>query len=1000
MFTRQISFALFFVLASVTGLWAGPADDLFKAGNDAYGNDDYATAITNYEKIVKDYASSPVVNDAKLRLGLSYLYSSKYAESVDIMTKLTEKGIPPDIRERALFYIGQAQLSLAGSLPADDKTRATKLGAAVTSFSDQLKEFPKSDLREDVYYNRALAQFFLGKYEDSEKDFVTLVAEFPSSLNKADYVFWQARTYGARATKALGDKNKPAAEAAAAKAKAIYAKITDADSLIVANDARFESAELDFYTSDKTEYPATIAEYSKVRRRDDLIPAQKAKIDALKVKYAAAAQANNRPLMDSIKMLRDREQSRLNDLMGRVDMAIKAAIRKSQCYVIMGKYDEARVLLRRLQGYVNDEGDKKDVQLQTVLSYAYQGQVEKANDGLDSYVKSFPGDKDADIISLQIGNTFMEAKEYQKAYEQYERSLKDFPKGRYADQATLAQASAMINLGQVDKAITILSDFVTKNPKSPSAPQAQYSLGAAQMALKKYDDASKNFRAVRDNPQAGDFASPAAFQLGLALFNLGQLDQALTELKAFLQKYPKENTAATAALYIGMALDSKKDPTAIQALEDIAVKYPEDPSAAFALNYVASIHKRANKIPEMIAAYEKVYKTFPKSKEATTARIAVATYQASQKKYDDAAKMYDEIIKGADPVAGGFASWAAGDMWFRASKEYGAYTRVTADEQKEIRRRLEGSEKAFATLLKQFPDAKESGRGLQGLLDLALLRVEGGLLTNEQVPKYFTDIGAQLDSPKTKARLQLLEAAVPYEQGRAEDAFAAYKKVLAAHPDVVFTPGDARRYGELLLDHKDADGAVALFTKLQGTTDPADAYAMAEVVNGLGTSYLAKKDFTQAKPFLEQLVKQYGWHPKAGAAKLGLGQIERTQKNLPAAKKYFSEVISSQKSSSEDKGRAMIEMGEIFADDPKSLVPGADKSQPNAAGYFIKADTFFGDALPEIGAEALWKAGQVYEKAGQPAEARKQYADIVKKYGKTSYAAKAAERVAAIPAAK
>lgn len=999
---RQITFALFIVLASVMGLRAGPADDLFKAGNDAYAAEDYPKAIENYEKITKSYASASIIDDVKLRLGLAYLYAGKYAESADILSKLTDKATPADIRERAFFYLGQAQLSLSGTMQGDEKGRQTKLGAAVTSFTELLNGFAKSEMREDAYYNRALASFFLGKYDDAEKDFQTLVKDFSSSVNKADYAFWLARTYGARSTsaltKALADKKpKTEAESWGAKAKEAYARITDADSLIVANDARFEAAELDFYLSEKEQYARAIEQYNKVRRREDLLPDQKAKIEAIRAKIIDANRAGNKALVESLDRLRTREQTRLNELLGRVDPAIKAAIRKAQCYVLMTRYDEARVVLHRLKNYVTDEGDKKDVGFQTILAYALQKQVDKANAGLDDYLKSFPGDKDADIISFQVGNTFMEEKEYQQAFDQYARSLRDFPKGRYADQSTLRQATAMLSLGQVDKAIGILSDFVAKNPKSPVLAEAQYSLGSAQSAVKKFDEAAKSFRAVKDNPNAGPFAGPGYFQLGYALFSANQMDPAIQEFKGYLQKFPQEPTSGTAALYIGMALAAKKDPTAIQALQDVATKYPNDNSAAFALNYIATLYKADKKIPEMIAAYEKVYKTFPKSKEATSARVALAGYFAGQKKFDDAAKLYQEIIKGEDKASAGYAAWGEGNMWFGASKEYGAYTRVTADEQKEIRRRLEASEKAYVTLLKEFPEAKESGAGLQGLLDLSLLRSEYGLLPNDQVGKFFTDIIAQVTDLAVKARLQLLQAAVPYEQGRRDDAYAEYKKVLQANPNVPFTPGDARRYGELLIEHNEADAAVALFTKLQENTAPDDQRALAEVAYGIGSASFAKKDNAKAKENLERLVKQYGWHPKAPNAQLSLARIEHAAKNYQAAKPYLTAIISSQKASGQIKGEAMIEMGDIFADEG-TLIPGADKSKPNAAGYYDKADAYFGDAIPEIGGQALLKVGQMYEKAGQPAEARKRYEDLIKKYGKTPYAAQAKERLAALPA--
>ncbi len=998
MLTRQISLVLFLALAIPAVARAGQADELYNKATESYNREEYDKAIEGYEEIVTKYASSTIIDATRLNLGRCYLYSGKYDKAVDILTKAIAKGVPDDIREAAYFYLGQAQLSQAGALaPAE---RSKKLADAVASFSEQLKSFPKSAAREDSLYNRALSNFFLEKYEDSEKDFETLIGEFSSSPNKADYVFWKGRTYASRAYKADAKKAKEEAATWAKKAKDVFNSITAADSPIVDNDTNMEAADLDFYLLDKEQYPQVIEEFNKVRRKADLIPDQEAKINGIRAQYADAARAQNKDLMNKLDRLRSREQSRMNDLQNRIDPVIKAAIHKAQCYIMLEQYDEARVLLRRLKPYATDDDDKKGVALQTVMSLAYQKLVPQANASLDDYMKAFPSDKEADNVSLTIGNALMERKQYQEAFEQFERSLKDFPQGRYVEQATLQKAAAMVSLGDSDKAVAILSDFIAKNPKSPNMPRALFTMGATQSAMKKYEDAAKSFRQVRDNPAADTLIPSAHFQLAFSLFSAQKLDEALTEFRSYLQKYPNDPTASTAALYVALILDQKKDPGAMAAFEDMSKKYPKDPLASYALNYVAIIYKRENKPEQMVAAFEKVYKTFPESKEAYTAKNEVAGYYNRIEKFPEADKIYWELINDKNEPAAAFAAWSDGDMWYRAAKKFGAYTRVTPDEQKQIRERIDASEKAYVTLLKKYPQANESARALQSLLDLALLRVEYTLLTDEQTGKYFADISAQMSDLVTKARIQLLEAALPYEEGKRDAAFAAYKKVLQSNPDIPFTPGDARRYGELLLQNNLPDEALNLFAKLEKNSDPKDKLAQAEVCYGIGAASYAKKEYDKAKTYLQRLIKEYGWHPKSADGQLMLAQIAIEQKDLKAAGSYLVLIIRSPRSSAELKGRALIVYGDMLALDKTKLVPATPtgKSDECAVGYYFKADTYYGDAQPEIGGEALWKAGQAYEQAGQPAEARKQYEDLAKKYGKTSFASKAADRLKALPA--
>ena len=59
--------------------------------------------------------------------------------------------------------------------------------------------------------------------------------------------------------------------------------------------------------------------------------------------------------------------------------------------------------------------------------------------------------------------------------------------------------------------------------------------------------------------------------------------------------------------------------------------------------------------------------------------------------------------------------------------------------------------------------------------------------------------------------------------------------------------------------------------------------------------------------------------------------------------------------------------------------------------YYQEPNTLFGPAVPELSAEGLFDAGQAYAKAGDKANAKKQYDDLLKAYATTApdWAAKA-----------
>ncbi len=62
-----------------------------------------------------------------------------------------------------------------------------------------------------------------------------------------------------------------------------------------------------------------------------------------------------------------------------------------------------------------------------------------------------------------------------------------------------------------------------------------------------------------------------------------------------------------------------------------------------------------------------------------------------------------------------------------------------------------------------------------------------------------------------------------------------------------------------------------------------------------------------------------------------------------------------------------------------------------AIHYYRQVHTLFGGAVPELSAEGLFLAGQVFAKAGDRAAAKTQYTDLITSYAQTApeWAAKA-----------
>ncbi|MFZ1985812.1 MAG: tol-pal system protein YbgF [Desulfatitalea sp.] len=97
------------------------------------------------------------------------------------------------------------------------------------------------------------------------------------------------------------------------------------------------------------------------------------------------------------------------------------------------------------------------------------GQMEKARQGFQQMLKTYPKSEDADNAQFWIGETYFNEKWYEKAILEYQAVIEKFPKGNKASAAMLKQGYAFIKLNDKANARLILKEIEKKYPKSNEA---------------------------------------------------------------------------------------------------------------------------------------------------------------------------------------------------------------------------------------------------------------------------------------------------------------------------------------------------------------------------------------------------------------------------------------------------------------------------------------------------------------------------------------------------
>lgn len=118
------------------------------------------------------------------------------------------------------------------------------------------------------------------------------------------------------------------------------------------------------------------------------------------------------------------------------------------------------------------KGDSSD-QLYADAKKAFDsGQMDRARQAFQQFLKSYPKSANADNAQFWIGETYYNEKWYEKAILEYQTVIEKYPTGNKVAAAMLKQGMAFLQLGDKPNARLILKELEKKFPKSNEAAVA------------------------------------------------------------------------------------------------------------------------------------------------------------------------------------------------------------------------------------------------------------------------------------------------------------------------------------------------------------------------------------------------------------------------------------------------------------------------------------------------------------------------------------------------
>lgn len=656
-----------------------------------------------------------------------------------------------------------------------------------------------------------------------------------------------------------------------------------------------------------------------------------------------------------------------------------------------------------------------------------KNKVQQAIDHFNTNLKEFPGARVAPEIIKLIGQCYQMLGQPDKAVEVYNKFIDD-----------------------------VKSKKIVVAPEA--FEDAERLMALALFKLDKKDDALKLMGDLRSTAKTPDIQELAYYTYADFLQRMDNKEEAAKAIDEFVAKFPHSQNAPLAfytrakTLFALAKGDSEKSEAAAQAFRDVYTKYPNDKVAQAAYDAVWKVYKAAKISDKMAEAQNIFLAKFPFAPEAVdilggrakeiltnpdnhpaTEEDRIALEDKAIEAYGKALEVYTKAtntpgatITSSLKESAASSQLAVGDIYQRRERAMGPYKSMTDDIKKNWYDITTKALDAYKNAVRIAPATTSSSTALVKMNDTIKDMINFGKIDMEGGLKIFVDLATEpaiIKNPSAKNQIMIVSSGLPYDQGMIDRAASILEDVFKnLDPSVPIKWEDLERYGAILITQKKYDAAEKIyehlkeeFGKYRATdgTDKDNPHVLASYTYGKAICAANLGRSEESEQYFATLEKDYKWSPKYAESMLFRAEILFNSKKIDEALKQLVDASEFPNSSKETKAKALNRIGEllqqlgdtyngpILKDQKGEPRKGQDGKPINATtmayNYYNQVDLFYGDALPELTAQALIRAAEIDQQRGNKEKEKKILEKIIKRYANTTSLNKARDMLSTLP---